>query len=89
MMRVVIDSMWRDTAEIELSDELTPYGHLVTRDDSKFFNPTKGNVVYLEPPEIGAHPVEVYVKFDDNGALDPTMAPTRVPLQKSRITAIE
>lgn len=78
-MRVVLN----DTTVIVLADQKSRVGYHVDEDADGFFNPSPGFEVFMEYPQVGAHPWVAYVRRDGDDE-----STTRLPLNKSRITRV-
>lgn len=72
---------------IVLADNSSQRGHQVLESNG-FFTPNKGYLVFMEQPQVGAHPWVAYVATNADGSPDYQHA-TRMPLQKVRITRVE
>ena len=73
---------------VVLDDQRTRRGYRMISCSTGLFNPAKGLVLYIENPQVGARPWISYVKVDENGEPDLETPPTRMPLDRSRITRV-
>ena len=72
---------------VELADQRSRVGYEVTVDEENFFNPSEGVTVFIESPQVGAHPWVAYVRRneDESFAFD---GATRMPLEKTTIRRV-
>jgi hypothetical protein len=75
---------------VVLEDQRTKRGYRMISCSQNTFNPVKGLTVFVENPQVGAHPWVSYVRLDEDGKPDLESTPgTRMPLSKSVVTSIK
>jgi hypothetical protein len=75
---------------VVVEDNRTARGYRMINCSMNTLNPTNGLTVFIENPQVGAHPWVSYVRLDEDGRPDLSSRPvTRMPLSKSIITSIK
>lgn len=73
-----------------LENQRTSRGYRMISCSMNTLNPSEGLTVFIENPQIGAHPWVSYVQLKEDGEPDLASPPvTRMPLSKSRITRVK
>lgn len=75
---------------VVLEDQRTVRGYRMISCSRNTLNPNTGLTVFIENPQVGAHPWVSYIRLDENGKPDLASTPaTRMPLSKSVITSVK